>query len=410
MKKILDDVVVLDLTRFFSGPQATLFLAGMGAEVIKIDDPKNGDPTAFTPPLAGPNGVSFHRQSEQDMGIAYLKRARGKKSISLNLKSEEGRKIFLQMVAVADVVVENFSSGVAHRLAIDYEVLKVANPAIIYCSLTGYGSTGPDRNLKAYDLMVQAAVGLMSITGHEDSPPVKAGSPLSDAVAGVFAATGIVSALLHRERTGEGQAVDISMADCLFSLLFDEPLDCYERLGIKQRQGSRIMRFSPFNAFKTSNGWVALGAATQDDWLALLKAMGRDDLFHDPDLMHIGWRLSNNAAVDAIVSGWTEHLSTSEVVNILTAAKVPCSPVRTIDEVMTWSQLRERDMITPLWNPLSGAEVPVSAPGFPIKFSATPSGYDSPAPVPGTHTAEVLSRLAGLNADAIERLKADGIV
>ena len=240
MKKILDDIVVLDLTRFFSGPQCTLLLAGMGAEVIKIDDPKTGDPTAFAPPFDGPQGISFERRSDKDMGLAYLKRARGKKSVTLDLKAAEGRAIFLSMVGRADVVVENFRAGVAERLGIDYAALCKANPAIIYCALTGYGATGPARDDKAYDLMVQAATGLMSLTGQPGQPPVKTATALSDAIAGVFAAKGVLAALLHRQRTGEGQAIDVGMADCLFSLLFDEPIDCYEGLGLAPRQGNRM--------------------------------------------------------------------------------------------------------------------------------------------------------------------------
>jgi crotonobetainyl-CoA:carnitine CoA-transferase CaiB-like acyl-CoA transferase len=244
MKKILDSIVVLDLTRFFSGPQATLLLAGMGAEVIKIDDPKTGDPTVFAPPYDGPGGISFERRSDQDMGLAYLKRARGKKSITIDLKSGRGREIFLNLAAKADVVIENFSPGVSTRLGIDYDALCKVNPAIIYCAITGYGSSGPEKDAKAYDLMVQAAVGIMSMTGHPGTPPVKIASPMSDALAGSFAANGVVAALLHRERTGEGQAIDVSMADCLFALIFDEPVDCYGRLNVAARQGNRIMRFS----------------------------------------------------------------------------------------------------------------------------------------------------------------------
>src|SRR5487761_2545131 len=232
MKKILDGVVVLDLTRFFSGPQCTLLLAGMGAEVIKIDDPKGGDPTAFAPPYDGPGGISFERRSDQDLGLAYLKRARGKKCVTLDLTSDQGRRIFLDMAAKADVVVENFRCGVASRLGVDYAALREANPEIIYCALTGYGSSGSSKNDKAYDLMVQAAVGLMSMPGQPGAPPVKTASALSDAISGVFAAHGIVAALLHRERTGEGQAIDVAMSDSLFSLIFDEPIDCYERLNL----------------------------------------------------------------------------------------------------------------------------------------------------------------------------------
>ena len=410
MKKILDGIVVLDLTRFFSGPQCTLFLAGMGAEVIKIDDPRSGDPTTFAPPYDGPGGVSFDRRSDQDMGLAYLKRQRGKKSMTLDLKSAEGRRIFLEMAAKADVVVENFSAGVSARLGIDYESLKAVNPAIIHCAVTGYGATGPDRNAKAYDLMVQAAVGFMSMTGHPEEPPVKAASPLSDAIAGSFAAHGIMAALFHRERTGEGQAIDVSMADCLFALAFDEPIDCYERLALAPRQGNRIMRFSPFNAFQASDGWVVIGAATHAEWLSLLEVMGRNDLKEDAGMMQIGWRIVNNAAVDAVVSAWSRQHGKDEIVEQLGRAGVPCSPIRSTEDVMRWSQLRARDMIVPLINPLTGAPAAASGPGFPIKFGATPAGYDQPAPLPGAHTEELLARYANLSAGDVLRLRKDGII
>lgn len=408
--KILDGVVVLDLTRFFSGPQATLFLAGLGAEVVKIDDPKTGDPTAFAPPFVGPEGVGFERKTDADMGIAYLKRARGKKSATLDLKSAKGREIFLSMVRHADVVVENFSAGVSDRLGISYDTLKEINPSLVYCSLTGYGSTGPAKSLKAYDLMVQAAVGLMSITGQPGEVPTKTGSPLSDAIAGVFAALGIVSALLYKNRTGQGQFVDVSMGDCLFSLIFDEPLDCYDRLGLGFQQGNRIMRFSPFNAYKTSDGWVTIGAATNEDWRSLLQVMGREDLMQDPNMMSVGWRLANNQAVDAVVSAWASQLATAQIEERLALAKIPCSAVRTIDDVLRWDQMVDRGMSAPLWNPLTGTQVQASGAGFPLKFGLTHAAYDVPAPRPGAHTEEVLARLASLDADQIAALRAAKVI
>ena len=407
MRKILEGVVVLDLTRFFSGPQATLLLAGLGAEVVKIDAPSTGDPTAFAPPFAGPNGVSFERRSDQDMGLAYLKRQRGKKSTTLDLKSARGREFFLRMVAHADVVVENFSAGVAERLGIGYPQLRQANPAIIHCGISGYGATGPDRDMKAYDLMVQAAVGMMSITGTPEVGPTKAGTPLSDAISGTFAALGIVSALYHRTQTGQGQSVDVSMADSLFSLLFDEPLDCYGRLGLAAQQGNRIMRFSPFNTYRTADGWVTIGCATDAEWVALIATVGGPPV---PQFDKVSGRLADNAGVDRLVGAWTCTLTSAEVQRKLDEARVPCSPVRGIDDVLTWRQLREREMIVALVNPLMGRAVEASGPGFPLKFSGAPAGYDRPSPVPGAHTAEILARLAEISPEALEQLKREGIV
>jgi len=411
MKKILTGVVVLDLTRFFSGPQCTLILAGMGAEVIKIDDPKTGDPTAFSPPFAGPNGISFVNQTPTDMGLAYLKRARGKKSITLDLKSEQGREIFLQLVTQADVVVENFSAGVTERLGISYEVLKKVNPRIIYCALTGYGGTGPDQADKAYDLMVQAAVGLMSLSGAPDGPPAKAATPMSDAISGIFASNGITAALFHREKTGEGQSIDVSMADCLFSLVFDEPIDCYESLGVQARQGNRIMRFSPFNTYEAQDGWLVIGTATHSEWVALLNAMGETELIlQRPEFLDTSWRISNNDEVDKIVGVWVAQKNRAEVISLLNKAGVPCSLVRSIDEVLQWKQLHAREMIVPLINPLLGQQVNASGPGFPIKFSQTPASYDLPAPIPGAHTKEILERFTQYSLSEIQELKRTGII
>ena len=391
MSNILDGIVVLDLTRFFSGPQATLLLAGMGAEVIKIDDPKTGDPTAFAPPYAGPEGVAFDRQTDQDMGLAYLKRSRGKKSTTLNLKSEQGVALFLELVDKADVVIENFSAGVADRLGIGYMRLKEVNPRLVYCALSGYGATGPDRNLKAYDPMVQAAVGLMSITGQPDCGPCQSWIPRSPTPSPVsLLPTASSRHCCIGSAPAFGQAVDVSMVDCLFSLIFDEPLDCYERLGLNARQGSRIMRFSPFNAYRTLDGWVVIGAATQDDWIELVHVMRRSDLLDHSEFGRLAWRLANNAQVDEIVAAWAGQESTASVIEQLIAAKVPCSPVRSIDDVLRWRHLHDRSMIEPVWNPLSGGVVEAAAAGFPLKFSVTPGGYRGHAPLPGEHTAEVL--------------------
>ncbi|MNM77067.1 Succinyl-CoA:(R)-benzylsuccinate CoA-transferase subunit BbsF [compost metagenome] len=289
-------------------------------------------------------------------------------------------------------------------------MLREVNPSLVYCSLTGYGSTGPAKNLKAYDLMVQAAVGLMSITGQPDTGPTKAGSPLSDAIAGLFAAFGVVAALNYRQRTGHGQSVDVAMADCLLSLILDEPLDCYRDLGLSFQQGNRIMRFSPFNAYKSADGWVTLGTATNDDWSTLLDVMGRSELKDDPDIMSIAWRLSNNAAVDGIVSMWTSSQTTAQIEEQLRSARIPCSPVRTIDDVLAWDQIVARNMATALWNPLAGATMNVKAASFPLRFGDADVGYDTPAPVPGAHTEEILRDMAGVDTAEYERLRERKII
>ena len=409
MSGALEGLVVLDLTRYLSGPHCTLLLAGLGAEVIKIDDPAGGDPAAGAPPYAGAAGAAFERASPSDYGIAYLKRARGKRSITLNLRDARGRALFLQLVERADVVVENFRPGVADRLGIGYGVLQEFNPRIVCCSLTGHGATGPDRDLKTYDLMAQAASGLMGITGEPQGPPMKTGGALSDMIAGTYAALGIVAALQERQRTGLGQAVDVAMVDCLFSMMMDEPLDRYDELGLALRQGNRIMRFSPFNAYAARDGWVTIGVVTREDWESLLEVMGREDLAAHPDFGRVEWRIVHNDEVDRLVGDWTRERGARDIVEQLRAADVPCAEVRTPKEAIGSAQLGARGMVQPLLAP-DGRDTDVAAAGMPLKFSRSHAGHDQPAPVPGADTAAVLKERLGLDERELARLQADGIV
>lgn len=408
--RILSGVRVLDLSRFLSGPQTTLFLAALGAEVIRIDDPAKGDPTFDAPPYLGTAGVSFRRSAPEDVGIAYLKRSRGKKSVSLDLKSAEGRELFLRLVEKADVVVENFRVGVTERLGITYDRLKARNPRIIHCSITGYGSTGPERHRKAFDLMVQAASGFMSITGDPDGAPSKTGSPLSDGIAGTFGFASVLGALYQRERTGHGQFIDVSMTDCLVSLMFDEPFDCYGTLGLPLRQGNRITRFSPFNTYPTRDGMVAIGAGTEEDWRALLGVMDREDLLACPDHMSRGWRIANNEHVDEIVRAWTRAHVTADVVAALDAREIPCGPIRRVEDVASWPHIVARRMLEPLVNPLAPQASGALAPAFPVKFSDAATSYSEQAPLPRFHNIEVFSNLLGIPPDELDRLSRAGVI
>jgi len=298
---------------------------------------------------------------------------------------------------------------VAARIGADYATLSRDNPRLVHCSLTGYGATGPDSDLKAYDLMVQAGAGLMGISGDPGGAPAKAGSALSDCIAGAYSALGIVSALNERNRSGKGQAIDVSMTDCLFSLVMDEPLDCYAALGLSPRQGNRIMRFSPFNAYATQDGWVTIGCATNEEWRALLEAMGRADLLQDPDMMNVGWRIANSAAVDRVVGEWAKGFDKAALVALLLRHDVACSPVRSPRDLMEWEHLRARDMVRPLQQP-DGTPAGAAAAGFPFKFSRSEANHETAAPMPGAHTGEVLARFLGTGAGELEKLRRDGIV
>ena len=406
----LAGVFVLDLTRFYSGPFATLLLAGYGAEVLRIDRPGTGEPTMSGPPFLGAAGVSLERQGADDLGLAYLKRCRGKKSITLDLDCADGRALFHRLLGMADVLVENFRPGLTMKLGIDYASNARINPRLVHCAITGYGATGPDSDLKAYDLMIQADSGLMSITGNPEGPPRKAGSALADGISGAFATSAILAALFEARQSGQGQFVDVAMADCLVALVLDEPLDCYPALGLPPRQGNRIMRFSPFDTFATSDGDVTIGVATATEWRALLTAIGRLDLEADPRFMNTGWRLANNEAVNAVVQQWTATRSTAEVLAAMRSHDVPASPIRGVADLMAWPHLRARGMIEPVPHPTATPAMPAMAAGMPVKFGRTPGGYHGPAPTLGQHNAEVFGDRLGLSAAERERLAAQNVI
>ena len=389
-KGALNGIKVLDLTRYLSGPQTTLFLGALGAEVLKIDDPHQGDPVRNSPPFFGKDGVSMSKSSPLDIGIAYLKRARSKKSIELDLKSEDGINTFMRLAEKADVIVENFRVGVTKRLKIDYEQLKSKNPKIIYCSITGFGATGPDASKKAFDATVQAASGLMSITGEPDGLPMKIGSSMADTIAGTFAFSGILASLFRREKTGLGEYIDVSMTDCLISLLYDEPWDCFEALGLKKRQGNRIMRFSPFNCYAGKDGTVVLGAASEKDWISILKMIGQTDLQYEDKFSSISKRIENNSEIDTVISIWTSTRSVDEIARLCENYDIPCHPVNDIAQIANWKQIADREILTPLPHPyFTDMKGPLAA-NFPIKFSGSKVTLDNPAPKPNEHFKEIM--------------------
>jgi crotonobetainyl-CoA:carnitine CoA-transferase CaiB-like acyl-CoA transferase len=362
------------------------------------------------PPFLGKDGVSLDRRHESDLGIAYLKRCRGKKSITLNMRTPEGMELFHSLLRQSDILVENWRPGAAERRGVDYESNRRVNPKLVHCALTGYGSTGKDRRLKAYDLMIQAACGLMSITGSPNGAPSKAGSALADGVTGGFAVSGILAALIEQRVSGLGQFVDVSMADCLLSLVLDEPLDCYDRLGMAPRQGNRIMRFSPFNSYPTRDGTIAVGAATDDEWLALLRVMDRMDLAQDEKFMNTGWRVSNNTLVDTIVSEWTRARTTAEAIAALNMGEVAASPIRDIDDILAWEHPGERGMLQALEHPTEALSQQVIGAGFPIKLGRTHKGYAAAAPTLGQNNHEIYGGLLGLSEQRIGDLRARQII
>jgi crotonobetainyl-CoA:carnitine CoA-transferase CaiB-like acyl-CoA transferase len=409
MKQHLDGVRVIDLTAYLSGPFVGLNLAAMGAEVIKIERPKIGDPCRWNPPYAGPEGVGYEKKTDTDVSLIYLKRNRGKKSIFLNIQKDEGKEIFRSLVEKGDIVIENFAPGVMERLGFDYPKLKQINPKIIYCSIAGYGQDGPYRDRTAFDLTIQASSGIMGVTGFPDGPPTRCGAWIGDMIPAMYGLSAILAALFSREKTGKGERIDISMQDGCFSMIMDEALDFHLSVGIPMRTGNRNPRLAPFNAYPAKDGYVIICVANNAQWEAFLDAIERQDLKDDDRFKDQVGRAKNSDDVEEIVLDWLKPLNKEEALRRLRENKVPCDPVPEIDEVFEDPQLNHRGMIQELLHPLTGG-TGIKAAGFPIHFTESQAGLKEAAPYPGQHNEEVYGGLLGISQKEMAMLKQGGII
>lgn len=408
-RRPLAGIRVLDLTVALAGPYCTLLLAGLGAEVIKIEAPQGGDIARFNPPFYGRNGIHLGALEEGDVSLSILARARAKKSLSLDLKSAEGLRLFRELVRQSDIIVENLSDGTVERLGVDYESLKGINPHLIYCSITGMGRPSPHPGLKVMDIVVQALSGVMDTTGDKDGPPTRFGLPIADLLAPLYGVIGIQAALRQREINGMGQYVMTSMLDCLSSLLPFEHFDVFQRMGFPARSGNHQTRLAPFGIFETRDGHVSIAAAN-DKWAGLIfEAMGRPELIRDPHYATRGPRAVNADELNGMIEDWTRSQSTEQVIDALATSRgVPCVKVRTAREAMADPALRESGAIVPLVHPEAG-EIDAVGSGIPIRMSGSDVGLNKPAPTLGANNAEVLG-LLGLGADDIENLKSKGVI
>jgi crotonobetainyl-CoA:carnitine CoA-transferase CaiB-like acyl-CoA transferase len=409
-RRPLEGIRVLDLTNYFAGPFCTMYLAGLGAEIIQVELPDTGNPLRTNPPMAGPRGMSMEKQTPEDLSVVMLKRGRNKKSITLNLRHPEGRRIFLDLAAKADVVIENFRYGYMNRLDLSYEDIRKSNPGIIYCCITGFGHDGPQKERRAFDLIAQAMSGFMDVTGEQDGPPLSAGIAVGDAIPSLNAVIGIISALYHKKVTGEGQKVDISMQDCLFAMVYDEAFDVLKQLGLPVRTGNRSQRIAPFSAYEAKDGWFALGVITDEQFHILLKAIGREDLIGDPRYDNKTKRFERVNEVDGIISDWARTIGKNEAVEILLENRVPAGPVMDIEELLNDPHLHARNMIQDLVHPRLGIMEGAKAPGYPIKFSACPRNYEQPAPMLGDDNKEIYTNLLGLDEETLDRLRREKII
>jgi CoA:oxalate CoA-transferase len=401
----LEGLTVIDLTRALAGPYATLLLAGLGARVIKVEEPREGDGRE-TAPFMGRDGVSLRRQHADDMPIANIVRLRGKQSITLNFKHPQAQSIFADLVRQADIVVENFSGGTAERLGIGYSAARAANPRIIYCSISGFGQQ--DSGGKAMDNIIQALSGIMLATGGPQDPPVRIGIPTADTLTPLFGVIGILSALEQRHRTGLGQYIDVSMLGTLTSVVAVEPFDVLERLGIPMRTGPTVPRLAPFGVYPAADGHVVICAPGYKLLPSLLGVMGRVDLIDDPRFSTQAGRLSHSDDVDAVVGEWTSTLPKAEIAARLNAAGVAAAEVREPKEAIRDARVVARGETRKLQHPLYGDVDDVYGPGVPIGFSEASAEIDPITPWLGEHNDEVYRMLLGYSAERLEELKANG--
>ena len=384
----LDGFRVLDLTRFLSGPYATMVLAELGADVIKIEQPHTGDDSRrFAPKFGGESYPSAMAN-------------RSKRSISLDLKTDEGREIFLTLVKDADLVMENFRPGVVNKLGIDYESVTAVRPDILYCSISGFGQTGPYKHRPGFDIMAQGVTGFMSMTG-DGERPAKVGIAINDIAAGATAIYSVLGAQMLRQRTGKGQYMDISLVEAGLAWTVWESGAFFGGGEVPQATGTRHRRSTPYQAYRTSDGYVTIGAGNDRLWKRLVEdALGKPEWMEDPRFLTLPDRMAHIDVLESEIEAITATKTTAEWIEIIDAAGVPVGPVLTYDETWEDPQVIARDMVSEVEHPIIG---PMKMVAPPTKFSDMEFAVRGPAPWIGQHTAEVL-REAGVGDDRIAEL------
>ena len=406
----LEGLRVVDLTRALAGPYATLLLAGLGAQVIKVEEPKGGDLARENSPYVGRDGIGVERRHEDDISVSHLTRARGKYGVALDLKKPEAKSVFEDLVRDADIVVENFTAGTADRLGVGYAVARAVNPRIVYCSLSGFGADDLDGG-RAMDVIIQALSGAMFTSGEPGQPPVRFGVPIADMLAPVFSVIGILAAIEQRHRTGVGQHVDVSMLGALTSFVAIENWSAMAAAGMVSRTGLTVQRLSPFGVFECSDGYVALVAVHEKLARGLFRAMGMPELGDDPRFCSRDVRVANAHELEARINAWSRGLPTSAVVNKLEAEGVPVAPVRHPDDALVDPRVIARKETMPVAHPSYGSKIDLRTAGVPIQFSGARTGFDKALPVHiGEHNMNIYRDLLGYSDEKMAELAAAGVI
>lgn len=405
----LENITILDLTTALAGPFATLMLAGLGARVIKVENPLVGDTCRNNAPYLGKDGGKLVRESEDDISISALNRLRNKLGVTLNLKHPRAREVFADLVKQSDVLVENFSRGVLERLGAGYSVAREINPRIVYCSITGFGSQD-EGTVKAMDVIIQALSGVMQTSGNQDDPPVRVGVPFADLITPLFGVIGVLAALHQVQRTGEGQHVDVSMLGAVTSLVAAEHFDLLAKLGVPLRTGQTASRLAPFGVYKAKDGYVAICAPMDGFAHKLFRVMDRPDLASDERFKTRDQRVQNVQEVDALVEAWTSQQTVAELLRHLEAGEVPAAEVREPQAAVSDPRVVTRRETVLLEHPKYGAVEEVYGTGIPIQFSAATAGFDQQAPEIGQHNELVYHQMLGYSEEKLAELKAMGVI
>jgi glutaryl-CoA transferase len=396
MNQPLEGFRILDLSRILAGPYCSMLLGDLGAEVIKVERPGAGDDTrAWGPPFAA--GESAY----------YLCANRNKKSITVNLKSPDGQEIIRQLARVSDVLIENFKVGELTELGLGYNQLKELNPGLVYCSITGYGQTGPDKDLPGYDFIIQGRGGIMSITGEAEGEPMKVGVAVVDVTAGLFAANAIQAALLARARTGRGQAIDIALLDAQVAWLANVASNYLVSGKRPERFGNGHPTIVPYQSFRARDGFFCLAVGNDGQWRKLCAMLRRSDLAEDVRFATNPARVQNRELLIPLLQ---EVFATADIAHWLrelAAAGIPCGPVQSIDQVFADPQVLQREMVWTVPHPTANA---VRLVGSPLKLSETPVALRSHPPLLSEHTDEVLADLLGYTTADIVRLRTEGVI
>jgi CoA:oxalate CoA-transferase len=397
MASVLEGIKVIDFTQVYSGPFCTLLLKDLGADIIKVERPESGDLIRYDIP-----------HTEGNEGGPFIILNRGKKSVTVDLKTEKGRNICQELIKKVDVLVENFSPGTMDKLGLGSKEMCQINPKLIYASISAYGQTGPRRDYPGFDPVAQAMGGMTCVTGFPDSP-VRCGVSIADFSSGFFTAFSIVSALYYRLQTGEGQTIDISMQDCIWQLTSIEYAPYYWLANqIPPRLGNGHAAMIPCNLYPTKDGGrVYINAGVLAQVHRLYTAMGRKDLIDTPLGANQNERFQHRTEIDEIITAWTKTKTTQEIQDVLKKADVPCTRLPSFDEVCNDPQLLSRNMIIEVDQPISGK---VKTPGSLFKMSRTPGKIDFPAPFLGENNQNVLSEMLGYTEKEIAKLSDEHII